>query len=318
MRVMLTGATGFIGAHLVERLTAEGHQVVALVRQSASIPTLRLKGITGLLGDVSDVAGLARAMAGCDVVFHLARAKSHGTRPQEVFVVNVNGTLNVAVAARQAGVKRIVSCSSSTVYGSHVGLVSEESQIYPDSAYARAKARAESLLLSEYAEIATVARITAVMGPGCKSWLPLFRSASSGKLRLVGDGSNLHHPADVSDIVDGLVKCAMSSGAAGRIYNLAGPEPISVASLRTLMAGSTIRQPQPYPRAPMNVYYQAARVIDRVTGLRLPFFESVAFLTADRVLDLTRARDEIGYAPSVDVASAARRTADWYRAQGWL
>lgn len=68
----------------------------------------------------------------------------------------------------------------------------------------------------------------------------------------------------------------------------------------------------------MNVYYHAARVIDRVAGFRLPFFESVAFPTANRVLDLARARREIGYVPSVDMASAARRTADWYRAQGWL
>ncbi len=318
MKAMVTGATGFIGTHLIERLTADGHQVVALVRNPAAIPTLRLEGVTGLTGDVSDVAGLTNAMSGCDVVFHLARAKSHGSRPREVFVVNVDGTRNVAIAARQAGVKRLVSCSSSTVYGSRVGLVSESSRIHPDSAYARSKAGAEATLMSEYPDIATVARITAVLGPGCKSWLPLFRSASSGRLRLVGDGSNMHHPADVSDIVEGLIKCAMSPVAAGRIYNLAGPEPISMAGLRTLMAGSAIGQPASFPGLPMNVYYQAARVTDRLAGLRLPFFESVAFLTAHRVLDLTRARTEIGYAPSVDVASAARRTAEWYRGQGWL
>lgn len=328
MRVAVTGATGFIGRHLVDRLLSEGHDVTALARNPAAIPLLKARGITAIRGDVLDRQSLERLMTGSGAVINLARAKAHGSRPSEAFAVNVTGARNVARAAIGAGAQRIVHCSSASVYGSRCGLVSETDRLSPDSAYARSKARGEAALLKECgSRIETVvARITAVLGPRCMSWLPLFRSAASGTLRLVGDGTNMHHPADVSDIVDGLVRCAFVTGAEG-FYNLAGPEPLTISALRDAMAKAAsrdpevadrIRHPKSYLRPMIDAYYHFGVIADKVAGLRPPLTESVAFLSANRILDLTRARTGLGYVPCVGVGEAAQRTADWYRREGLL
>ncbi len=323
MRVTVTGATGFIGTHLLQRLLDDGHAVTVIVRQPSAISSMRERGVTAIAGDVGDPASLESAMDGSEVVFNLARAKAHGTRPRDVFAVNVDGARNVARAAAVSGVRRVIHCSSSAVYGSRAGLVNEASPLRTDSAYARSKALGEQVVSEECGARAVIARITAVLGPGGRSWLPLFRSARAGRLRLVGEGSNKHHPADVSDIVEGLMRCAHANGAGGRVYNLAGPEPLSILRLRDALAtamqgpgAKPVRHPRAYPRSIIDLYYHAGRFSDRALGVRPPSFESVSFLTADRVLDITRAREEIGFVPSVDVMTAASRTVQWMRAEG--
>ena len=322
MRVVVTGATGFIGSHLTTRLIADGHDVTALVRRPSAIHDMKLRGISAVEGDVGDEASLASVMEGAEIVFHLARAKAHGTRPREAFIVNVDGTRAVVRAAMRAGVRRFVYASSSTIYGSRSGLVSETSPVSPDAAYARSKARAESVVAAECGSAGVIARITAVMGPGCRSWIPLFKSAAAGTLRLAGDGSNKHHPADVSDIVDGLMRCAFTSAASGRTYNLAGPEPIPIANLRRIMAEASanraVEQPRPYSAPLVSFYYHAGRIVDSTFGIKIPLIESVSFLTSNRVLDLTRAKEELGYVPEVGVTSSVQRTAEWLRSQSLL
>jgi nucleoside-diphosphate-sugar epimerase len=320
MRVTVTGATGFIGGHLVERLVSEGHQVTALARRAESLAALRALGAAVVHGDVFDRRALEGAIAGADVVLHLARAKAHGARPREVFLVNVAGTRSVARATRSCGVARFVYASSSGVYGARPGFVSETTKPAPDSAYARSKLQAEEAGVRECGDrVAMVtARITAVMGRRCRSWLPLFRSAATGRLRLIGDGSNMQHPADVSDIVDGLIRCGTRAEAPGNTYNLAGPESLPIFDMRELMAeaaapGVQVNHPRPYPRAIIDAYYRAGRITDRIAGLRPPLFESVAFLTGNRVLDIAKARRELGYQPTVTPRAAAMQTAAWYR-----
>ena len=327
----MIGGAGFIGGHLVDRLVAEGHKVAVLVRDPAAIPLVKQRGAAAMRGDVGDPPSLDAAMTGAEIVFNLARARPHGTKPRFVFAVNVDGAANVARAAVRASVRRLVQASSSAVYGSRCGFVDETAPLRTDSAYSRSKKMAEEVVQKECGDsVATVIpRITAVLGPRCRSWLYLFRSAAAGKLRLVGDGSNMHHPADVSDIVDGLIRCAFMPSAEGRTYNLAGPEPISVAGLRDVMAAAVLegsagpeqgprRHPVSYPRPLLDLYYHMGRATDAMLGLRPPLFESVSFLTADRVLDTTRAQRELGYNPRIGVSEGARRTAEWYRREGLL
>ena len=323
MRVAITGATGFIGMHLASRLADAGHHVTALVRKPEAIPEMRLHGVSAVRGDIGDESSLETLMAGAEIVLHLARAKAHGTRPKEAFTVNVDGTRAAARAAMRAGARRFVYASSSAVYGSRPGLVSETSPVKPDAAYARSKAQAESVVAAECGSAGVIARITAVMGPGCRSWIPLFKSAAGGTLRLVGDGSNMHHPADVSDIVDGLMRCGFTAGASGRTYNLAGPEPLTILELRRIMTeaaaeGQVKQQPRSYSAPLLSFYYHAGRFLDSTLGIRVPLIESVSFLTANRVLDLTRAGAELGYFPKVGVASSVKRTTEWLRGQGLL
>ena len=132
---------------------------------------LRLKGVTAITGHVGDIDSIRRAFTGAEIVFHLARAKAHGALPREAFAVNAGGSRNVGRVAIECGVSRVVHCSSSAVYGSRVGLVREDSPLRPDSAYARSKLMAETAMAGECGKSVVIARITAVMGPGGRTWL---------------------------------------------------------------------------------------------------------------------------------------------------
>lgn len=323
MRVAVTGAAGFIGTALVARLRADGHDVVALVRRPASAGALHAAGAEVRGGDVRDAAAVGAALAGTDVVCHLARAKGHGIAPAAVVQsVNVDGAGVVAAAAVRAGAHRLVLASSTAVYGSRRPgeTLTEDAPVRPDSAYARSKVEAEARALGEARArgAVVIARITNVLGPAALSSLSLIRSVASGSLPVIGRGANRHHPADVDDIVDGLVRCVSSPAASGT-YNLAGPEAITLRELLACIARATgARPPRTIPRAPVDAWLALDRGLHRLTSLHLPRTAGPRFLTSDRRLDLSRARRDLGYAPSIGVDEAVRRTVAWYRAAGVL
>lgn len=323
MKALVTGATGFIGSHLIDRLLERGDEVTAFARPTADASALERQGVRVITGDVRDEREVESAVHGSDIVYHLARAKGHGARPMsEVKAVNLDGTSNVARAATRAGVQRIVYASSVAVYGSRPKRmrVLEDDALNPDSPYARSKADAEAAL-HEHARVPfVIARITSVLGPRCRSWLPIFKSVAAGRLRLVGGGTNRQHPADVSDIVDGLILCG-TVGASGKAYNLAGPEAITIAELRQAIASelhSGVASPRSVPAVPIEMYLWISRAADRLVGVKLPRVDSIVFLTSDRVLDLSRAGKDLGYNPRIGVTDAITRTAEWGRSKGLL
>jgi len=264
-----------------------------------------------------------RAVHGVEVVYHMARAKGHGAAPaSEVQSTNVAGTAIVADVSARTGARVLVSCSSVAVYGHRVPdkLIDENAALHPDSAYARSKAAAEALLQPRSGDgfAIVIARITAVLGPGCRSWLPLTRSIARGRLPVIGAGANWHHPADVADIVDGLVLCG-APGTRSGTYNLAGPEPVRLRDLMWHIAEELgVRRPATIPAAPIEWYLRLNAAIERYIGRDLPRVAGARFLTSDRRFDLTRATRELGFQPKIGVRDAVRRTIDWYRSQGLL
>lgn len=322
--MLVTGAAGFIGSHLVDRLLERGDAVTAFVRPTTDSTRLTAKGVRVITGDIRNSHEIGNAVDGSEIVYHLARAKGHGARPMsEVQAVNIDGTSNIARAATSAAVGRIVYASSAAVYGSRPGgnPVVENSILKPDSAYGRSKAEAEAALGKHARVPFVIARITEVLGPGCKSWIPLLRSVAARRLRLIGQGKGRHHPADVSDIVDGLILCGTMPLTSGRTYNLAGPEVITIADMvRSIAAALQVEADLPrfVPARPIELYLWLNRMAGRVAGMKLPRVESIAFLTSDRVLDISRARTELGYAPRVAVSQAISRTVEWGTSEGLL
>jgi nucleoside-diphosphate-sugar epimerase len=319
LKIAVTGATGFVGSHLIDRLVAEGHDAIALTRAESDIRALSSNGISIVTGDVTDLEAVKRVVSDCDVVINLARAKAHGQRPRhEVTSVNVDGARKVAREAARAGAD-VIHASSTAVYGSRIPNipVSETSPVNPDSIYAKSKFDGESAVTAECSN-AKILRISAVLGPRCMSWLGLFRSARDGTLRTVGDASNVHHPVDVADVVEAIMQCIAHPDSAG-IYNIAGPAPVSMREMVTLMARASGVEPRPRvtPAVLVNAY-GAAGMLAAKLGVTLPRMESVLFLNGNRSFDLSRARNELGYEPRIQPAQAIERTASWYKSQGLL
>jgi nucleoside-diphosphate-sugar epimerase len=323
---LVTGATGFIGSHLLAKLRAEGRVVRVLVRPGEDVGALRAAAVEVAFADIRDPARVRPAVAGCERVFHLAALTEEvAASPAEIWNVNVLGTENVTRAAAEAGVERLVACSSVGVYGRTTvqGAVDEDTPPRPDSVYGQAKLEAErrarTICAAAGIEL-VVARPTAVLGPGGLSWRGLVRAVASGQFRILGGGRNRHHCIDVSDLVDGLVRCADTPGIGGRAYLLGASQPIELGVLLDLVADAV---PAPRPlRLPGKTLLRVATAANslswRLLGRKLPRADRIDLFLSDRAFSSERARRELGFAPRTSMPEAVERTVRWLAERGHL
>lgn len=326
VKVLVTGATGFIGRHLVERLIHEGHHVRALVLPEENMPAVESVSMDIVRGDVCDYQTVERAAMNCQLIFHLAaKTEASGASRNAFEVVNVQGTANVARAARHAGAGRLVFCSSGALYGRAIRnrSIKEETIPVPDSAYGRSKFLAEQILLSHYqcdGLPVVMARISAVLGPGAMSWLNLFKTIAAGQFRLIGDGRNFHHVADIADIVDGLALCGSVTGIEGKTYILAGAKPVQLRDLVQIIAEAVGAPglPTNLPVLPFRLYKMASRHLFSWTGYRLPRADRIDLYLGDRAFDLSLSDRELSYVPKVSTKEAVQRTAAWFKEYSYI
>jgi len=327
MKVLVTGATGFIGRYLVRRLISDGRQVRALVLPDEDTSTINHCGAEIVRGNVVDYQSVKQAASSCRQIFHLAgKTEASGASRTDFTGVNVQGTENVARAALSVGVDRLVfSSSGAAYYGKDLSnrAISEETKPFPDSPYGRSKFQAEQVLLSHHrcANLPVVlARINAVLGPGAMSWLNLFRTIADGKFRLIGEGNNYHHPSDIADIVEGLALCGSIPGIEGQAFILVGAKPVRFRDLvaTIIEAVGAPKMPSSLPAGPFHLYQRMSRHFFSWTGRRLPRADRSDLYFGDQAFDLSRSRRVLGYIPKVSTKEAVRRTATWFKKQGYL
>lgn len=197
MRALVTGGGGFLGRYIVEQLQSRGDEVRIFSR--GTYPELAASGITVCQGDLSDTTALSQAVDGVDAVFHVAAIPGIWGPADRYLRINTRGTLNVIAACRKHGVERMIYTSSpSVVYDGKSHLNADESLPYPAEYlchYPHSKALAEKAVLEENAKggLKTVSlRPHLIWGPRDNHLIPrLVQRALSGRLRRVGDGSNL-------------------------------------------------------------------------------------------------------------------------------
>lgn len=326
MNVLVTGATGFIGRHLIKRLIHEDHHIRALVLPEEDLSSLELASMEIIRGDICDYQAVERAAAKCQLIFHLA-AKTEASRSSRkaLEAVNVQGTANVARAALHVGARRLVFCSSGALYGRAIRnrAINEDTIPTPDSIYGQSKFLAERILLShhQYDGLPVVlARLSAVFGPGATSWLDLFQAIASGRFRLIGAGHNHHHTADVSDVAEGLALCGSIKGIEGGTYLIAGSEPVQLLDLIQMIGEEIglIESPRKLPAGPFRLYEIASHHVYAVTSYRLPRADRIDLFLGDRIFNLSRSRQELGYNPKVSTREAVHRTTEWFKARGFI
>lgn len=320
MRVLVTGATGFVGAYLTEKLVDEGHEVSVLVHHAR----LREKSSVALIpGDITDAASVERAVKGCDLVYHLAGKVSWvETSKRDYHQVNVQGTKNVAQAAMKAGAQRLVYVSTTGVYGRTKSCVDETVKPKPDSYYRATKFLAEQIVLDydkKEAVPAVVARIGSVYGPGARSWRPLFKAIAEKRFRMIGTGENHVDLVYASDVIDGISLCGNARGSEGKVYLIAGVEPATFKSLVIMIAEELgVDYMGEVGTAPFRAFDSFARAAYRVCGYQVPQAKRYDLFFNDKLFDISKARKELGYEPKVPLRAGIARSIEWYRKQGDL
>lgn len=322
MKAFVTGGTGFIGSHLVERLRREGHAVTALVRRTSDTKLLESLGAELVVGDLLDTKTIGAAAPGCDVAFHLAAALLRtASDPATFHAVNVEGTGHMMRAALEAEIGRVVHCSTGGVHGPSWSVIDEDAALRPDNPYRKTRLAAERVVAkyhSNHGLPVVIARLSEVYGPRDRTWLSLFRDAASGRINLPGSGRHAIHLSYVDDVVEGLIRCACANGTAGRIYLIGTDRPSSlwefVEAIAT-EAGTEARR-RPWMDLPLKAATAISDAVLSPLRIRPAAFRKLEFFTRPRRYDVSRAIREIGLAAGVPLREGVRRTLAWYRRQG--
>lgn len=240
MKVFLTGATGFIGSHLTEKLSEEGHEITVLVRKPEDMEDFRRRGIKVVNGDLFSREKLKEGMEGCDWVFHLAAyAKPTSFDKNLPYKTNVEGTVNILEAAEECMVEKVVLTSTAGTMGFSIdGLpVNEETNKLNDfhTEYERTKSLTEKIAVEHSGRInVSIVNPSRVFGPGkltkSNSITRIMKLYGTGVWRIIpGDGSSIGNYAFIDDVVEGHILAARH-GKSGERYILGG-ENVSFSKL---------------------------------------------------------------------------------------
>lgn len=330
MRVLVTGASGFLGSHVAEQLVQKGHDVVALVRRSSNTRFLSsLRGVELVYGAVEDAESVRRAVVdtkGIDAIVHsagLVKARDEA----EFFRVNVDGTRNMLEAAKAApSLKRFVFVSSLAAIGpSPDGRpVAPDAPPSPVTRYGRSKLAAERLVLAEKDALPVVVlRPPMIYGPRDQESFAFFQSVSRRFLPMLGDGRNTLSVIYATDAAAACIRAIESETPSGRAYFI---DDGHVYVWRDMLADvEAALGTRAFVRVgvPLSLVRGAALVsegLGRLTG-------KAVMLTRDKlnelaaphwVCDSGEAQRELGFRPEVGWAEGARRAVAWYREHGWL
>lgn len=328
MRYLITGATGFVGPYLVQKLVQGGHHCRCLVRPTADAHDLDRLGAEIVTGDVTDPGSLSGAADRVDAVFHLAtlgHMSNFAVGEERFEAVNVQGTVNVMREALRSGIKKIVHCSTVAAMGICPDVpATETSPCVPHHAYGRSKLAAEQQVLEMVRRDrlpAVIVRFSMVYGPGDRrDLLKLTRMAKRGVFPRIGNRPKLTPLIHVHDAVDALL-LTERSGTVGEIYLVTHPQPIPFDRLIAILQKELgVRRIPLY--VPEWAALSAAAVIEktfRLLGRTPPVSrKNIESTLADRVFSIAKATRELGIQPAVDHESGLTETVRWYVAKGWV
>jgi nucleoside-diphosphate-sugar epimerase len=333
VRALVTGATGFLGSHVVEQLLDQGHEVRALARKTSDTRHLETTGAEIAFGDVEDIDSLRPAVAGMDVVIHAAARvmPGWGDWPDYESCI-IKGTGNLLQASADAGVRRFLQFSSMTVYGKSCmgGIPAVEStppelEFTPDSYYDCAKLEADRLAFRFHngggLEVSAI-RPGWVYGPRDRMLSDrVYRQLHMPIVAWPGKANPRIPLVYAGDVADCAIRAATSDRAAGQIYNVAPSGEIRIRDFADAMARAFGR-PEPKLFVPFRLVYIIGAVAEAWARLRrvkeVPFLtrSAIMYLNKETLADASKAREELGWEPRVPVEEGTRLYAEWRRSQG--
>lgn len=329
MKVLVTGATGFLGRHLALALHKQGHEVTAAGRNDTIGEKLRQEGISFLPCHLEDTIKTEQSCAGQDMVFHCGAMSSLWGSYHDFYDSNVTGTRNIVRGCLAHHVQRLIYVSTPSIYFDYTDRTNiRESAPLPRKAanlYAETKRLAEleidKAFVNEGLPVITL-RPRAIFGPGDPAIVPrLIEANRRGKLPLINGGQAIIDLTYIDNLVDALLLCMTAPESVfGRKYNITNGEPVRFIDVLQHLF-EQLGEPMRAKRIPYAAAYTVASIMEgvaRITGsAKEPLLTrySVGLLGKTQTLDISAAREKLGYAPRRTIREGIDLYADWYKQQ---
>lgn len=327
MKVLVTGAAGFLGGHLVDMLLERGDEVRAMVRPVEDATRLKsLASVEVMRGDLTDAQSLKNAVKDMQHVYNVAARTGPWGLEKDYNAVNVWGVADLITSAMDAGVQRIVHTSSITVYGHHLhGIVTEDHPFHAeDNPYSRTKIASEKLIADMVKErgapVVTV-RPAWIYGPRDNASFGRFVSlVDAGKGFIIGSGANVVPVVYVRDVAQGLIKAANAGEhAVGRVYTIADDRRVTQSEYLNMIA-DFLEVPHIMRHYPYIALFSAGRVAEmlwQALGRRKSSpppvtTYGITLLGGNQEFSIDRARRELGYEPQYDYIRGLSEGVKWY------
>ncbi|MEP7325235.1 MAG: NAD(P)-dependent oxidoreductase [Gemmatimonadota bacterium] len=322
MKALLTGATGFVGRHLVSTLLRRGDDVTALIRSPQKAQDIADTGVRLITGDLDDQRAMAQAAEGQDVVYHVAGLTA-ALSEAEFLHVNRDGTQALLAAATVAGCRRFVLVSSAAAAGpSQPGVPSTgDEPPHPVTIYGESKLAGERVVRASSIPW-TIVRPPAVYGPGDRELLRIFKLARLGIAPVFGGGRQELSLVYGPDLGEALAAAGHAPAAVGKVYYACHPEVVTsgmmVREIGRAMGKSVRLLPLPgfLANGILTVTGAAARLTGKATLLTRD--KAHEFLAPAWTADPSRLTADTGWRAEHDLRSGVSETLEWYRSHKWL
>jgi nucleoside-diphosphate-sugar epimerase len=326
MRALVTGSTGCLGRNLVERLVADGHEVVATGRNLVVGERLRVLGARFVAADISDAGTLTHAAKGCDAIFHCAALASPWGKYEDFYQANVTGTKSAITAALKAKAILVHVSTPSIYFNFRDRFEIDEYDRLPEKQvndYATTKLEAERHIdeaVGKHGLCAVTLRPRAIFGPYDTALFPrVLAACRNGRVPLVGNGHTVIDVSCVSNVVDAmLLAVERAETVCGKKYNITNGTPVLLRDLISMVfeeIGLEFR-----PRSiPYSLAYGASCIMEGWAASRFGKGEpkltrySAGILKFHQTLSIKRAREELGYAPRKPTDMGVVEYAKWRR-----
>lgn len=325
MKILVTGGTGFLGKQLAFRLKVLGYDVSVLGRNHAIGEQLKAKGLQFLPIDLTDREATVTACTGQNYIFHCAALSEPWGNYQDFYNANVLATRNIIQGCQIQGIQRLIYVSTPSIYFnfSHRLNISESTPLpkTPVNAYAKTKRLVEQEINQAYQSgLPTITiRPRAIFGPGDTSILPrLIKVSDRFGIPLINEGKACIDITHIDNVVDALLLCQNAPDTLlGRTFNITNGEPMTITTLLEMLFNKLGR---PYKLKPISYHtaYWAALVMELLSSTimfgREPLLTryTLGLLAFDQTLDITAAREELGYKPRVSIEEGLDSFARWW------
>ena len=326
MKTLVTGATGFIGTHLVKALVEKRRDVRCLVRKTSNTKKIEAFNVELFYGDLLDKQSLEDAVEGVDIIHHLA-GEVYATKVREYRKNNVDGTKNLLEACYSKEIVKFIYLSSVAAVGQNLSrgvLLNEESPCYPITPYGKSKFTVEKILLEAF-DIhkvpIVIIRPPIVYGPGQPMVITrFFRMIHKGKFTIIGDGNNTKSFCYIDNLVQGILLAEKSEKSVGRIYFMSDSETYTLNKMVQTIAieeGVAISKKR-FPSFISSLSGYLLMVLEKFFGIYSTFLYSIKMMAVDLGCDISRAKKELDYYPSVSCQEGIKKTVQWCKKEGLL